>query len=255
MVINVKVIIIFTLAVFLLAACGNDEVSNPKQHAGECVVLLHGLARSSLAMERMKWFLEENGYKVANIDYPSRDHKIEELAPIAVEAGLDECAAMNSNERIHFVTHSLGGILVRYYFSEHELPSLGRVVMLGPPNQGSKAVDELQSWPGFEWLNGPAGYQLGKGPESIPLQLGAPAFEFAVIAGDESIDPVTSAVLDDPDDGRVSVSDTKLDGMSDFRLVGVSHAFMMQSSEIFVLVRAFLATGQFPVGAEANIDD
>jgi len=196
-------------------------------------------------MERMKWFLEENGYSVANIDYPSRVHKIETLAPMAVDAGLAECAAMNSVERVHFVTHSLGGILVRYYFSDHELASLGRVVMLGPPNQGSKAVDELQSLPGFEWLNGPAGYQLGKGPESIPLQLGAPRFEFAVIAGDETIDPVTSAVLDDPDDGRVSVSDTKLEGMRDFRLVGVSHAFMMQNSEVFVLVRDFLEHGQF----------
>ncbi len=157
---------------------------------------------------------------------------------------------MNSVERIHFVTHSLGGILVRYYFSDRDLASLGRVVMLGPPNQGSKAVDELQSLPGFEWLNGPAGYQLGKGAESIPLQLGAPNFEFAVIAGDKTIDPVTSAVLDDPDDGRVSVSDTKLEGMRDFRLVGVSHAFMMQNSEVFELVRDFLEDGQFSPIAE-----
>lgn len=241
----VRIILLLALSASLLAACDNEDVANPKQHVGECVVLLHGLARSSLSMERMKWFLEENGYKVANIDYPSREHKIEVLAPLAVEAGLEQCAAMNSHKRIHFVTHSLGGILVRYYYSDHELPALGRVVMLGPPNLGSKAVDELQGLPGFEWLNGPAGYQLGKGPESIPLQLGPPTFEFAVIAGDETIDPVTSAVLDDPDDGRVSVSDTKLEGMNDFRLVGVSHAFMMQSSEIFVLVRDFLETGQF----------
>jgi triacylglycerol lipase len=91
-----------------------------------------------------------------------------------------------------------------------------------------------------EWLNGPAGYQLGKGPESVPLRLGAPTFEFTVIAGDESIDPVTSAILNDSDDGRVSVSDTKLAGMSDFRLVGVSHAYLVQNSEIFGLVRDFL---------------
>jgi triacylglycerol lipase len=255
MVMIVKTIIVFMLSVLMLTACGSDDAPNPKQHAGECVVLLHGLARSSLAMERMKWFLEENGYNVANIDCPSREHKIEALAPIAVEAGLEQCAAMNSNERIHFVTHSLGGILVRYYFSDRDLPSLGRVVMLGPPNQGSKAVDEIQSLPGFEWLNGPAGYQLGKGPESIPLQLGPPTFEFAVIAGDESIDPVTSAILDDPDDGRVSVSDTKLAGMNDFRLVGVSHAFMMQNSEVFGLVRDFLETGQFSSSEESTLDD
>lgn len=236
-----------------LGAC-SDAGPVTNAHARQCVVLLHGLARSSLSMERMKWFLEDSGYKVANINYPSRDHKIEALAPMAVEDGLAQCAAMNSVGRVHFVTHSLGGILVRYYFSENGYSSVGRVVMLAPPNQGSAAVDELQEWPGFEWLNGPAGYQLGKGEDSIPLQLGTPEFEFAVIAGDETIDPVTSAVLDDPDDGRVSVSDTRLEGMQDFRLVSSSHAFIMQNSDVFELVKSFLETGKFPE-IEEGADD
>lgn len=235
----------------LFGACTDAEPVLPR-HDGECVVLLHGLARSSLSMERMSWFLEENGYAVANVDYPSRDYKIEELASMAIENGLDQCAVMNSIDTVHFVTHSLGGILVRYYFSENQYDSLGRVVMLAPPNRGSRAVDELQDWPGFEWLNGPAGYQLGKGEDSIPLQLGTPDFDFAVVAGNASIDPVTSAVLDDPDDGRVSVADTRLDGMSDFRLVDASHAFIMQKSDVFELVRAFLVTGSFPPEEEAD---
>lgn len=234
-----------------MEACTDAEPVLPT-HDGECVVLLHGLARSSLSMERMSWFLEENGYAVANIDYPSRDYKIEELATMAIESGLDQCTVMNSTDTVHFVTHSLGGILVRYYFSENEYASLGRVVMLAPPNQGSKAVDELQDWPGFEWFNGPAGYQLGKGEASIPLQLGTPDFEFAVVAGDATIDPVTSAVLDDPDDGRVSVADTRLDGMSDFRLVDASHAFIMQKGDVFELVRAFLENGRFLPEDEAD---
>lgn len=237
----------------LLNACSEAENVTPK-HDGECVVLLHGLARSSLSMERMRWFLEEYGYAVANIDYPSRDYKIEELATLAVENGLAQCAEKNSVDKVHFVTHSLGGILVRYYFSDNDHDSLGRVVMLAPPNQGSKAVEELQEWPGFEWLNGPAGYQLGKGKDSIPLQLGTPDFEFAVIAGNASIDPVTSAVLDDPDDGRVSVADTRLDGMRDFRLVDASHAFIMQKTEVFKLVYAFLASGIFPPEDEPDHD-
>jgi pimeloyl-ACP methyl ester carboxylesterase len=228
-----------------LGACSDAEpVAN--LYEGECVILLHGLARSSLSMERMKWFLEDDGYQVANIDYPSRDFEIAELATLAVEDGLNQCADVDSVDRVHFVTHSLGGILVRYYYSEHDAGSVGRVVMLGPPNQGSAAADEMHDWPGFEWLNGPAGYQLGKGENSVPLQLGSPDFEFAVIAGNESIDPVTSAVLEDPDDGRVSVSDTYLDGMQDFRLVGTSHAFMMQNSDVFELVKSFLQTGSFP---------
>ncbi len=241
---NISIISMVTLLMSLGACSDADPVTSA--HDGECVVLLHGLARSSLSMERMKWFLEDNGYQVANIDYPSREFEIAELAPMAVEDGLNQCTAMESADRVHFVTHSLGGILVRYYYSERAVDNVGRVVMLGPPNQGSAAADEMHDWPGFEWLNGPAGYQLGKGENSVPLQLGSPEFEFAVIAGDESIDPVTSAVLEDPDDGRVSVSDTYLDGMQDFRLVGTSHAFMMQNGDVFELVKRFLETGAFP---------
>ena len=230
------------IAATICGACSPGE-GEQRAGAGQCVVLLHGLARTSLSMELMAWSLEDRGYRVANIDYPSRDYRIEELAPIAIEAGLDECRG--SDKAVHFVTHSLGGILVRQYFSEHDFPNLGRVVMLAPPNQGSGAVDEMQDFPGFDWLNGPAGYQLGKGADSVPLRLGTPDFEFGVIAGDRTIDPVTSAVLDDPDDGRVSVSDTHLEGMKDFRLVGASHAFIMQKREVMRLVRNFLEHGTF----------
>ena len=236
--------VVFFVSV-ILGACGKTPVADTTNN-NECVVLLHGLARSSLSFERMRWFLEEQGYAVANIDYPSREHTIEALAPMAVEEGLRQCRDSGRAAKIHFVTHSLGGILVRQYFSEPRAVEPGRVVMLAPPNQGSNAVDALREVPGFEWLNGPAGFQLGKGPQSLPLKLGKPGFEFAVIAGDASIDPVTSAVLDDPDDGRVSVADTRLEGMSDFRLVDSSHAFIMQKNEVFELTLGFLATGKFP---------
>ena len=164
---------------------------------------------------------------------------------MAVEMGLDACRSEGEPDAIHFVTHSLGGILVRYYFAHNAIDNMGRVVMLGPPNQGSKAADEMRDVPGFDWINGPAGYQLGKGDESIPLQLGRPGFEFAVVAGNQTIDPVTSAFLDDPDDGRVSVSDTRLDGMKDFRVINASHAFIMQKTQVFLLVEEFLRTGSF----------
>lgn len=239
---NMRKIISALIAATLVSACSSNE-NEQLPGSGECVVLLHGLARTSLSMELMAWSLEDQGYRIANVDYPSREHRIEELAPMAIEAGLSECRG--SDDAIHFVTHSLGGILVRLYFSENDMDNLGRVVMLAPPNQGSGAVDELRNMPGFDWLNGPAGYQLGKGAESVPLMLASPNFEFAVIAGDRTIDPVTSAVLDDPDDGRVSVSDTHLDGMKEFRLVGASHAFIMQKREVLRLVRNFLEHGTF----------
>lgn len=213
--------------------------------AADCVVLLHGLARTATAMSPMQRALAEEGFETANIDYPSRDHSVEELAELAIPEGLEACRSIEGVERIHFVAHSLGGILVRQYLSENSIAELGRVVMLGPPNQGSAAVDELRDWPGFEWLNGPAGLQLGKGEQSVPLKLGPATFELGVIAGNRTIDPITSAVLDNPDDGRVSVADTKLEGMTDFVEVEHSHAFMMRMPEPIRLTVRFLRNGTF----------
>ncbi len=213
--------------------------------ADDCVVLLHGLMRPSISMSKMQRELEADGFITANIDYPSRDYLVEELADIAVEDGLAACRATESVSHIHFVTHSLGGILVRQYLSGNDIPELGRVVMIGPPNQGSAAVDELGDVPGFDWLNGPAGRQLGKGENSVPLALGPADFELGVIAGNRTIDPITSAVLENPDDGRVSVEDTRLDGMADFIIVDHSHAFMMRMQKTIEHTIQFLRTGSF----------
>lgn len=219
--------------------------------ADECVVLLHGLMRSSMSMNKMQRELDDAGFVTANIDYPSRDHTIEELAEIAIPEGLAACREFENIEQIHFVTHSLGGILVRQYLENDGIVELGRVVMLGPPNQGSIAADDMVDVPGFDWINGPAGRQLGKGDESVPLRLGPANFELGVIAGNRTIDPITSAVLENPDDGRVSVEDTKLDGMSDFVVVDHSHAFMMRMRKPIDQTIAFLKNGKFTAEQES----
>ena len=213
--------------------------------AADCVVLLHGLARTAMSMNPMQRALIDEGFETANIDYASRDDTVEVLAEIVIPEGLEACRSKGSVGHIHFVTHSLGGILLRQYLSMHPIPDLGRVVMLGPPNQGSVAVDELRNVPGFDWLNGPAGLQLGKGEDSVPLKLGPATFELGVIAGNRTIDPITSSVLENPDDGRVSVEDTKLDGMADFIVVEHSHAFMMRMRRPIDLTIRFLNSGSF----------
>jgi pimeloyl-ACP methyl ester carboxylesterase len=213
--------------------------------AAECVILLHGLARTSASMQPMYEALLEAGFEAVNIDYPSREYPIEKLAPMAVDAGLAGCRAKPDITKIDFVTHSLGGILVRQYLADNAIAELGRVVMLGPPNQGSDAADDLGDVPGFDWINGPAGRQLGKGEGSVPLALGPADFELGIIAGTRSIDPVGSAVLDNPDDGKVTVDDTRLEGMDDFIVVKHSHAFMMRTPEVIELTIRFLESGHF----------
>ena len=213
--------------------------------AAECVILLHGLIRTAASMEPMQEALADAGFETINVDYPSREYPIERLAPLAIDEGLAGCRSKAGIETVHFVTHSLGGILVRQYLSTSDIPELGRVVMLAPPNQGSKAADELRDVPGFDWVHGPAGEQLGKGEGSVPLALGPVEFELGVIAGTGSIDPIGSAVLDDPDDGKVSVEDTKVEGMDDFVVTSHSHAMIMRMSRTIELTIQFLRTGSF----------
>lgn len=220
-------------------------LSSSMAPAADCVVLLHGLARTATSMKPMQRALVDAGFETANIGYASRENTVETLAESVIPEGLEACRAKSDVGPIHFVTHSLGGILLRQYLSKHPISDLGRVVMLGPPNQGSAAVDELQDVPGFDWLNGPAGLQLGKGEDSVPLKLGPATFELGVIAGNRTIDPITSSVLENPDDGRVSVEDTKLDGMADFVVVEHSHAFMMRMRRPIDLTIRFLNNGSF----------
>ncbi len=211
----------------------------------DCVILLHGLARTHFSMRSMQQFLQQAGYRVANIDYPSRRLPIEELAFIAVEQGLQQCRKQSENGTIHFVTHSLGGILVRQYCHQHQLPRLGRVVMLAPPNQGTEAVDVLRKLPVFRWINGPAGLQLGTAVDDVPKRLGAVDFELGVIAGETSYNPLLSALIPGPDDGKVSVQNTRVEGMQDFITLPVNHSFIMRNKQAQHQTLHFLQHGCF----------
>jgi pimeloyl-ACP methyl ester carboxylesterase len=147
--------------------------------------------------------------------------------------------------KIHFVTHSLGGILVRSYLSRHTIPNLGRVVMLGPPNQGSEVVDKLGSWRVFKKLNGPAGNELGTDKNSTPNKIGPTNFCVGVIAGDRSINWINSLLIPGRDDGKVSVERTKLAGMSDHIVLHATHPFLMRNRAAIRQTLHFLRTGRF----------
>jgi hypothetical protein len=152
---------------------------------------------------------------------------------------------MAGASRIHFVTHSLGGILVREYLATHSLPALGRVVMLGPPNQGSEIVDRLGSWRLFAVINGPAGRQLGTGAHSVPNRLGPVTYPVGVIAGHHSINWINSWLIPGPDDGKVSVARTVVAGMTDHLVLPCSHPFLMRDRTAIRQTIHFLGHGRF----------
>lgn len=207
-----------------------------------CVILLHGLARTNSSMFKMEQRLVEHGYKVVNDGYPSRDFKIEVLAEKAIIPALEKCG---DHSEINFVTHSLGGILVRQYLSAYEVPRLARVVMLGPPNKGSEAVDKLNNVPGFRFINGDAGMQLGTGELSVPNSLDPANFNVGIIAGNKSINLILSALIPGKDDGKVSIERTRLDGMNDHIEMETSHPLMMKNDKVIDQVIYYLANGKF----------
>ncbi|MEI8038334.1 MAG: alpha/beta fold hydrolase [Verrucomicrobiota bacterium] len=212
--------------------------------AMEGVVVLHGLCRSSASMRPLAAALAAAGYAVENVDYPSRGAGVAVLSEDAIGAAL-RSARLAGCQRVHFVTHSLGGILVRSYFARHREPRLGRVVMLGPPNQGSEVVDHLKNWRIFQVINGPAGGELGTDRDSVPRRLGPVSFELGVIAGDRSINWINSWLIPGSDDGKVSVASTRVAGMRDHLVVHATHPFLMKNRQVIAATLRFLATGAF----------
>jgi len=185
------------------------------------VILLHGLWRDSTVMNPMEAYLSEKGFKVHNISYPSDKYPIEELVQKYLHPVVNVIKKESPNEKLHFVTHSMGGILVRYYLKNYSVQNLGKVVMLSPPNQGTElsdlAVSMSVDWPG------PAGKQLSTEENSWVKSLGAVNFELGVIAGNFSSNWITSWILNGQDDGVVAVNDTKVEGMTDFLIVPEKH--------------------------------
>ena len=243
MTITTKMRFLFISSILFLAT---QAYSMPPEY----VVLLHGLARTSSSMKALDTFFSEQGYEVFNIDYPSRKYQVSELANIVGKEVIEQTSDAG---KVHFITHSMGGIILRYMQKYNPLPNLGRVVMLSPPNHGSEVVDKLGGLWLFECINGPAGKQLGTDKNSLCQKLGKVDFELGVITGDRSINWINSIIISGKDDGKVSIESAKVEGMDDFLIVHVSHPFIMKNKTVITQCFHFLRNGTFNMNERDNL--
>ena len=194
-------------------------------------------------MRGLAAFLESEGYKVLNAGYPSTRHSIEQLVDI-VHPDIARFLA-RSPGKVNFVGYSMGGLLIRAYLHKYPLSRTHRAVMLGTPNHGSQVADFIKDWRLYRWLYGPAGQQLVTGNHALSSSLGSVHYELGIIAGNKTIDPVSSRIIGLPNDGKVSIESTKLDGMREHIILPVTHTFFPGNRLVWEHVSRFLKNGTF----------
>jgi len=194
------------------------------------VVLLHGFWRTAKSMRKIEEILSKEGYCVINLDYPSRKEKIENLSNNYLKKILGE-KCPDQDKKIHFVSHSMGGIIVRYFLANNKLKNLGRVVMLAPPNKGTKLADFLSKSSIINKILGPALKQLKTDKKSLPNLMPTPQYDVGIIAGKY--------------DKKAPVEYTKLKNMKDFLIVPKAHTYIMNADNVITAIKNFLKKGKF----------
>ncbi len=211
----------------------------------ELVIFLHGILRSKTDMLPLSHYMSKQGYDTINILYPSREKSLEDLTEF-VKTTIENHPDYSPEKTLNFVTHSMGGLIARYYIATHKPAHLGKVVMLGPPNTGSEFADFLDDHkflgPLFRTIFGPASTQLKTNHKHIDGDINYP---LGIIAGSTSINPLSPWVLEGTHDGIVPVERTKIQGMTDHIVIPATHSFMMFNPKVAEQAHHFLKHGKF----------
>ena len=226
-------------------------------NAEKVVIVLHGLMRSSNSMEPISRYIRENSdYQIINMEYASSRSEVashaRDLAFLIDHLGKDV-------KEISFVAHSMGNIVVRHYLKD--LNGNGaqvdqrfhRMVMIGPPNQGSQMARFLRNNLLFKSLAGVPGIELGEQWEDLESRLATPHFDFGIIAGAQTeSQKFNNFILSGPDDFTVSLEETRLVGARDWLVRPLIHTTMMKNEIALESTVRFLKSGYFLSAAEAN---
>lgn len=202
---------------------------------GETIVLLQGMGRGRASLWMLDTRLRQAGYSVVTFPYMAHSHAIDDLAG-------QLCALLKAQihgGRYHLIAHSLGNVILRAAFRTDLPEGLGRIVMLAPPNQSADLVRALSDNRIYQWFTGESGQELAS--SEFYRDLPVPSVEFGIIAGNRG----QSFMLKEPNDGVISLEQTKLEGMTDWVVVDQSHNFIMNSKIVADLCASFIETGHF----------
>lgn len=241
----VILVVIIAVSVFYRHISTRYEVQCSPDSGSDYVVLLHGIGGFSYSMIPLAKELRDKGYTVINVNYPSTKHNIPTIAETYLDSVINSYC-IDKDRKVHFVTHSMGGIVTRYYLKHHrDNINLGRVVMLSPPNQGSEIIDVCNSNRLMEPFYGPAFYQLGTDSAGFIQSLGPVDYETGVIIGNKAVFFPGAMIIADECDGMVSVKRASVEGMTDFKVTDDSHSVIMMSKKIVAEVVCFIKSGKF----------
>ena len=168
--------------------------------------MLQGSGSSANSLWSAEQFFTTRDYEVYRLAYPSTKKALGQL----VEQIRKEAQGLCPNTP-NFLTHSMGGIILRVIKSTHPDFAVARFLMLGPPNHGSEIVDEWGDRKLLVQLNGPAGASIGR--DGVFTELPNVEFDPGIIAGSRSLNPYFSYLITGPDYGKVSIEATKVAGM------------------------------------------
>lgn len=241
-----RVLVYAMLVIGAVSACGRAFAGDEADPAGgtavredtkssHTIVLLQGMGRGRASLWVLDTRLQQAGYTVFSFPYTAHKKSIDGLA--------DElCGFIRERvktERYHLIAHSLGNVIIRAAFQSGLPPGLDRIVMLAPPNQTADLARALRDSKIYQWFTGESGQQLAS--DEFYARLPLPTAEFGVIAGDRG----QSLIIKEPNDGVISVENTRLTGMKDWVVVHESHNFIMNSRMVAALCISFIERGMF----------
>lgn len=199
--------------------------------------------RTGWQMRKLARTLRKSGFEVLNLTYPSRRHSLDQLSDF-LHKELTKHHAANYG-KMHFVGFSMGGLLTRAYLHKYQPKNLGRVVMLATPNKGSEIADRVQDWRLYKYFTGPAGGQLTTNQQALDFRDYQLPCEFGVLAGNLCLELIFSRWLPKPNDGKVAVENTKLEGMKEHKVIRSSHELFPTNRRVIRHTLNFLKEGTF----------